>query len=190
MSDSSLKTHRDPGKGRRGGQALWTACCVLGVAALVTGVYFAMRRLPLDVSPLPLKPLASNKRVSLNERIPIMGPLTSGGPAIAQPLRDDEVLRAWAEARPTRVMPLLEQVQLNNVRIVKDKIADYIDPPRDVPLIGNAQLHHAHYKCTIYFDEVKRVGLLLPRTNQNTGGIEVIYVDHNHYHMLDNEDGQ
>jgi hypothetical protein len=40
-------------------------------------------------------------------------------------------------------LPLLHEIQRNNVRIVKEKIADYVDPPRVYPLIGPAQLHHA-----------------------------------------------
>ena len=82
---------------------------------------------------------------------------------------------------------MLQRVQVNQVRIVKDKIADYIDPPRKVELIGKAQLHHAHYKCTIYFEEVKRVGLLFPRVTRNSEAVDVIYVDHNHYHMVDDD---
>ncbi len=63
----------------------------------------------------------------------------------------------------------------NNVRIVKEKIADYVDPPRFVPLIGMAQLHHAHYKCTIYFSD---------RTDKDAN--EVMYIDHNHFHLSGN----
>ena len=58
---------------------------------------------------------------------------------------------AWEKAMPIRsrvAWPFLYEVQRNNIRIVKERIADYIDPPRFVPLIGPAQLHHAHYKCT------------------------------------------
>jgi hypothetical protein len=82
----------------------------------------------------------------------------------------------------------LHEVQRNNVRITIDKIADYVDPPRFIPLIGPAQLHHAHYKCTIYYTEVTRVGWPIPYTTRNEDAREVIYIDHNHFHMVGNVD--
>ena len=83
---------------------------------------------------------------------------------------------------------MLHEVQRNNVRIVKEKIADYIDPPRVYPLIGPAQLHHAHYKCTVYFTEVTRVGYPVPYTTRDEDSVEVLYIDHNHLHMVGNVD--
>jgi hypothetical protein len=75
-----------------------------------------------------------------------------------------------------------------SVRIVKEKIADYVDPPRVVPLLGPVQLHHCHYKCTIYYTEVTRVGWPVPHTLVDEDSQEVIYIDHNHFHMVGNVD--
>ena len=61
-----------------------------------------------------------------------------------------------------------------------------LDPPRVVPLIGPVQLHHAHYKCTIFFTEVTRVGWPIPYTTTDEDASEVIYIDHNHFHMVGN----
>ena len=83
---------------------------------------------------------------------------------------------------------MLHERYRDNVRIHKIKIADYIDPPRVVPLIGPVQLHHAHYKCTIYFSETTRVGWPVPYTTVDEDGAEVIYIDHNHFHMIGNVD--
>jgi len=74
------------------------------------------------------------------------------------------------------------------VRIVKEKIADYVDPPRVVPLIGPVQLHHVHFKCTVYFTEVTRVGWPVPYTTRNEDAMEVIYIDNNHFHMVGDPD--
>jgi hypothetical protein len=124
------------------------------------------------------------------ERVIIMGPLTAGGPVAAiDPPSDDEVMRAFEEAKPQQGgLPYLFELQRNNVRIVKDKIADYVDPPRFIPTIGPAQLHHAHYKCTIYYSEIKRVGWPVPYTTRDEDAVEVIYIDHNHFHMCGNID--
>ncbi|MEZ6095035.1 MAG: hypothetical protein R3C03_12535 [Pirellulaceae bacterium] len=123
-------------------------------------------------------------------RVPIMGPLTSGGPVVAlDPPSDDEVWCALERARPVQGgIPFFHETQRNNVTMIKDKIADYIDPPRVVPLIGPVQLHHAHYKCTIYFEERKMVGWPFPHSLIDEEAQEVVYIDHNHFHMVGNVD--
>jgi len=146
--------------------------------------------------PIPISPYYQDKKEDeawaheRYERVPVLGPITAGGPVKAlDPPSDDEVMVAFERARPIEGgLPFLHEVQRNNVRIVKEKIADYVDPPRFVPLIGPAQLHHAHYKCTIYFEEVTRVGWPVPHTIRNEDAVEVVYIDHNHFHMVGNVD--
>lgn len=125
------------------------------------------------------------------DRVPIMGPITAGGPVKAlDPPSDDEVMRALEKARPLEGgLPFLYEKQRNNVRIVKEKIADYVDPPRVIPLAGPVQLHHAHYKCTIYFEEITWVGWPIPHQIIDENASEVIYIDHNHFHIVGNVDG-
>ncbi len=142
--------------------------------------------------PLPVSPFYQQKQEDKfwdherYEKVPILGPTTSGGPAVAlDPPSDDEVMRALERARPVQGgVPLIWEKQRNNVRIIKEKIADYIDPPRFYPLIGPAQLHHAHYKCTIYFEEKTYVGYPVPHTLHDREASEVMYIDHNHFHMV------
>ena len=115
--------------------------------------------------PIPVSPYFQKRKEDAfwnherYERAPILGPITSGGEIVAlDPPSDDEVMTALENARPVEGgLPLFYEVQRNNVRIVKEKIADYVDPPRFVPMLGPCQLHHAHYQCTIYFEEVKRI---------------------------------
>ena len=105
--------------------------------------------------PIPISPYFQERKEDeawekeRYDRVPILGPITSGGPPVAlDPPSDDEVMRALEKARPVEGgVPLLYERNRNNVRIVKYKIADYVDPPRVYPLIGPAQQHHAHYKC-------------------------------------------
>ncbi len=56
-----------------------------------------------------------------------------------------------------------------------------IDPPRFFPLVGPAQLHHCHYKVTIYYTETVQSGYPFPfkcvKRRQ-----EVIYMDREHLH--------
>ncbi len=147
--------------------------------------------------PIPLSPFFQDEledKAWEHERydmVPILGPITEGGPVVAlDPPSEDEVMRALEKARPVEAgLPFLHEMQRNHVRMVIEPIADYIDPPRVYPLIGPAQQHHAHYKCTIYFEEVTRVGWPIPYTSKNQDAQEVVYIDHNHLHIVGNVDG-
>jgi hypothetical protein len=147
--------------------------------------------------PIPVSPFFQNQ---LEEqawdreryaKVPILDPLTPGAPAIAMdPPSDDEVMRAMEKAHMTEGgLPLLHETQRNNVRIVKEIMADSIDPPRVYPLIGPAQLHHARYKCTVYYSNVIHVGWPIPYTTKNEDAREVLYIDHDHLHRVGNVDG-
>jgi hypothetical protein len=176
-----------------------TALAVLGLfwilygtgCSTVCGPNFGILNFPVPVSPyfqkLPEDKYWEHKRY---ERMPVLGPLTPNAPATAldEP-SDDEVMRSLEKARPVQGgLPGLYETQRNNVRIVKEPISDYIDPPRVYPLVGPAQLHHAHYKCTIYYTETVWVGWPVPYKNQDEDCQEVVYIDHDHLHMVGNVD--
>jgi len=169
--------------------SLSTTGCFWGLTAL--GPSLGPFAVPVPVSPL----LSKQKEDAFwqkerYDRVPILGPIQSGGTIAAlDPPSDDEVMRALEKARPVQGgIPFLHERSRNNVRIVKEKIADYIDPPRVYPMIGPAQQHHAHYKCTIYYEDVRRIGWPVPHTLRDEDTREVIYVDHNHLHMVGNVD--
>lgn len=146
--------------------------------------------------PVPVSPLLSKRKEDAfwqkerYDRVPILSPIVSGGEIAAiDPPSDDEVMRAMEKAHPVQGgVPLLHEHSRNNVRIVKEKISDYIDPPRVYPMIGPAQQHHAHYKCTVYYEDVRRIGWPVPHTLRDEDAREVIYIDHNHLHMVGNVD--
>jgi hypothetical protein len=164
---------------------------VAGSGCVAYGPYLGPFAVPIPVSPYFQKKKEDEFWIKERyDRVPVLGPLTEGGPAAAlDPPSDDEVMRAFENALPQQGgLPFLHEIQRNNVRIVKEKISDYVDPPRVYPLIGPAQLHHAHYKCTIYYTEVTRVGWPLPHTLVDEDSQEVVYVDHNHFHMVGNVD--
>jgi len=156
-----------------------------------TGPSLGMFGVPVPVSPFVQDRMENNyiwrERYS---RMPILGPLTPGAPTTAlDPPSEDEVMRSLERARPVSGgWPGLHEMQRNNVRIVTEPIADYIDPPRFYPLVGPAQMHHAHYKCTVYFTEVTRVGWPIPYTTTDEDCQEVLYIDHDHLHMVGNVD--
>jgi len=77
-------------------------------------------------------------------------------------------------------------VQRNHVRIICEPTQDTVDPPRVMPLVGPVQVHHVHFKCTIYFTEIIHVGWPVPYTTTDEDCQEVIYIDHDHLHMVGN----
>jgi hypothetical protein len=170
---------------------------VASTAVLSTGCFQTIGpSLGIFSVPIPISPYwqkNAEDKFYIHERyarVPILGPLVAGGPVKAlDPPSDDEVW--WALERANSVQggfPFLYETQRNNVTMVKEKIADYVDPPRVVPLIGPAQLHHAHYKCTIYYTQRTIVGWPVPHTLTDEDAVEVIYIDHNHFHMVGNVD--
>jgi hypothetical protein len=171
--------------------SLLTLAAATGCTPNWTGPSFGLFNYPIPVSPYLQDEMETrwydDERYT---RVPILGPITSGGPAMAlDPPSEDEIMRALERARRVRGgVPLLHEVQRKNVRIVVEPIADYVDPPRVVPLIGPAQLHHAHYKCIVYYTEVTRVGWPVPYTTVDQDTQEVLYIDHDHFHMVGNVD--
>lgn len=123
-------------------------------------------------------------------RVPVLEPFTPGGPTTCpdEP-SDDQVMRVLGHAREIEGgLPFLHEIQRNNVRIQKEKLTDFVDPVRVMPLVGPVQLHHARFKCTVYFSEVTRVGWPIPYTTKNEDAQEVVYIDLDHLHMVGNVD--
>ncbi len=123
------------------------------------------------------------------ERIPVVGPITADGPATAlDPPTDDEILQAMQKLRRVSGDNLeSDKIQRYNVLIEKEKIADYVDPPRFVPLVGKASLHHAHYKCPVYFTEpTTNRQPILNSALEDKESVEVVYIVHNHSHVVSN----
>ena len=169
--------------------AMSTSGCGWGLTNLGPSLNFLA--IPIPVSPY----FQDNKEDEFwqherYERVPILGPVTGPNDPIAlDPPSDDEVMRALEKAQPIEGgVPCFWSRNRNNVRIVKHKIADYMDPPRHYPLVGPAQQHHAHYKCTIYYEDVRRIGWPVPHTLVDEDSQEVVYIDHNHLHMVGNVD--
>lgn len=103
--------------------------------------------------------LGADSQSTRGDHIVILGPIQPVGapPLLDLPSPEEIVAALQKSERVNNLGP--------NVRMVIEPIAAYLDPPRVYPLIGPAQLHHAHYKCMIYSDN----------------GARSIYVDRNHF---------
>lgn len=170
--------------------SLGSTGCFWGFATM--GPSLGILAVPTPVSPFYQKKAEDDFwKKERYDRVPILGPVTSGGAPVAiDPPSDDEIIRALEKAQPVQGgIPFLFTRNRNDVHIVTCKIADYVDPVRVYPMIGPAQQHHAHYKCTIYYQDVKRVGWPVPHTLRDEDTQEVVYIDHNHLHMVAGDTG-
>ena len=98
----------------------------------------------------------------------------------AQKPSDREVLRAMP--RIARGIPFVYEEHRDNIQIVKERLVDKIDPPRFFPLVGLAQLHHCHWKCTITYLETIQSDYPFP-VRLRKRRIEVVYIDKDHLHQ-------
>ncbi len=148
--------------------------------ALLGALWIANVSLAQDKPATGPVPLATEYSYKNNQRTPIMPPIRQGEPL---PKCDDcptdgEVLRAL---KPDSSTPGVQRRSQDDVRIVYEKLVDKIDPPRFFPLVGPAQLHHSHWKCTVYFTET--TAFVYPFPGQMTKRrVEVVYIDKEHLH--------
>ena len=118
-------------------------------------------------------------------KVAILPPITDDNHIALDPPTDDQVIRELNRVRPVDgSVPGLETTIRNVKGITKELIADYVDPPRVVPMLGPVQLHHAHYKCTVYFEEITQVGWPIPHQIKTEDGIETLYIDKDHFHRV------
>jgi hypothetical protein len=141
-------------------------------------------------TPIPIPPWVTErmeeKYSHQNDfRTPIMPPIRDGfpPPACEDPPDESMVLRAMPHV--TRGIPYFYEEHRDDIQIVSERLKDLIDPPRFFPLVGPAQLHHCHWKCTIYYTETKESGYPFPFRIKRPR-VEVIYIDKDHLHQFTN----
>jgi hypothetical protein len=114
-------------------------------------------------------------------RTPIVPPIRPDRPAplCENPPTEAEVLRAL---RPVHGVPYLYEQHRGNIQITMERIVDKIDPPRFFPLVGPAQLHHCHWKCTVYYTATDHVNYPIP-LRVSRPQVDVIYIDKDYLHL-------
>jgi len=163
---------------------LKTGLMLLGVLPAVVG---AIGCLPGFVPPVPVQPWVTERMEEKyahpnDHRSAIMPPIRDGFPA---PLCQDapseqEVLRAMPHV--ARGVPFVYEEFRDDVEIVCEKLVDKIDPVRFFPVVGPAQLHHCHWKCTIYYTQTVQSDQPFP-VKVKKHRVEVVYIDKDHLHQ-------
>jgi hypothetical protein len=138
-------------------------------------------------TPIPVQPWVAerieDKYMHKNDtRAPIMPPIRDGFPP---PMCEDqpterEVLRVLSRVK--RGVPFVCEEFRDDIRINCERIVDKIDPPRFFPLVGLAQLHHCHWRCTIYYTETLQSDYPFPYKTKKRR-VEVVYIDKDHLHL-------
>ncbi len=169
------------------------ACLTLLAAAITSGCFgFGGFNLGIFSVPVPVSPYFQGAYEDMAfeqdrySQVPILPPIVDGVPEGIDPPSDDEVIRLLEKARPNDGgVPFLETRYRNDVKIVKELVADYVDPPRCFPMVGAVQVHHVHWKCTIYYEQNVRVGWPIPYSIEKKDAQEVVYIDKDHLHAVD-----
>ncbi len=86
----------------------------------------------------------------------------------------DEVLRGLP--RVPRGIPGVLEVFRDDIQVVSERLVRQVDPPRVFPLVGEAELHHNHWKCTVYYTDTVESGYPFPVRSRRPRA-EVIYID-------------
>lgn len=138
-------------------------------------------------TPIPIQPWVADQIedrlvYGRNDRkAPVLPPIPPGHQALCEdPPERAEVLRAMP--RVTRGVPYVYEEFRDDIDITVEKLVDKVDPPRFFPLIGPAQLHHCHWKCTVYFTETVDSMYPFPFRAKRRRA-EVIYIDKDHLHL-------
>jgi hypothetical protein len=131
-------------------------------------------------TPTPVVPWAAGR--GDDRRTPVPPPVRAEPPpGCNDPPDEADVLRALRP--PAGSSPLCESTR-DNVQVVTELLVDRIDPPRFYPLVGTAQLHHCHWKCTVYYTETVRFLCPFPGQLRSVRS-QVVYLDKDHLHRMD-----
>jgi RNA polymerase sigma factor (sigma-70 family) len=90
------------------------------------------------------------------------------------PPSEAEVLRALRQG--PREAPTALKVFRDDIQVVTERLAREVDPPRFFPLVGEAELHHDHWKCTVYSRETVESSDPYPLRSKRPR-VEVVYID-------------
>jgi type II secretory pathway component GspD/PulD (secretin) len=132
------------------------------------------------VTPRIVVPQEQEKKHSHKDdfRTLVLPPYREDDPHCSEAPDEGRILRALP---PLRRLAGVYEESRDNVQIVTERIVDKIDPPRFFPLVGRAQLHHCHWKCTVYYNET--ITCNYPFTFRwSRIGTHVVYIDSDHLH--------
>lgn len=140
--------------------------------------------------PIPVSPALSDDIERLidkheKEGVPVLDPIENhNAPIFCMDPPSEKDIYDQLPPIPHGI-PFIVEVQRNNVRMTVEKLVDQVDEPRFFPLVGPAQVHHCHFKCTVWYDETIYSAWPIPFSYTDHKQ-EVIYIDKDHLHRVGN----
>lgn len=138
-------------------------------------------------TPIPIQPWATERMeekycYDRDHRAVIMPPLMPGfpPPPCLDPPDMGLIVRTLPKVR--RGIPYVIEEFRDDIQVATELLVDRIDPARFYPLIGPAQLHHCHWKCTVFYNETIESGYPFPFQCKKRR-VEVVYIDKDHLHL-------
>jgi hypothetical protein len=156
---------------------------LLAVSLLGSGCYPYSMGIFTPIPIMPWVPERMEEKLCIKNdyRTPILPPIPAGyRPLCEDPPDKAAILRAMP--RVTRGVPYFFEEFRDDIEFTIEKLVDIIDPPRFFPLVGPAQLHHCHYKCTVYYNETLESSYPFPFRCKRRR-VEVVYIDKDHLHL-------
>jgi hypothetical protein len=153
---------------------LWGLIAAIGLPLVSTGCL---------VQPWVYDRMQDRYQHDKDHKTPILPPIRDGYPLprCEDEPSDLEVLRVFNERRIRGVPYIYEEFQ-DDLYITKNLVVDSIDPPRFFPLVGMAQLHHCHWECGIYYNDLIQSSYPYP-TYIRKPKMEVVLIDKDHLHL-------
>jgi hypothetical protein len=137
---------------------------------------------PIPIPPWVTERMEEKYNFKNDHRTPIMPPIPDGyRPFCEDPPDLAMVLRAMPHV--TRGLPYVYEEFRDDISYTYERLKDAIDPPRFFPLVGPAQLHHCHWKCTVFYTETVESGYPFP-VKLTRRRVEVVYIDKDHLHLV------
>jgi len=172
----------------------YLALAVVGATLLASLGCVPLHALTLAAHTVPVPPWTADRleekfAARLKHRTAILPPIPPGTkpPACLDLPSEEEIIRALPKV--TRGIPYLYEEFRDDFTIVITPLVDRVDPPVVMPLVGAVQVHHCHFKCTVYYKERIISNYPFPFYLEEDR-VEVVYIDKDHLHAYVGEDEQ
>jgi hypothetical protein len=138
---------------------------------------------PIPVQPWVADQIEERMCYGRNDyRTPILPPIPPGYRPLCEDVPDPAAINR-AMPRVARGIPYIYEEFRDDIQFDVERIVDHIDPPRFYPLVGMAQLHHCHFKCTVYYTETIESGYPFPFQCKSRR-VENVMIDRDHLHLI------
>jgi hypothetical protein len=137
---------------------------------------------PIPVQPWMIDQVEARLQNLSDHYTTILGPIPPGYRPLCEDIPDRAtILRAMPPV--PRGIPYVYEEFRDDVDFAVERMVDQIDPPRFFPLVGPAQLHHCHFKCTVYYTETRQSEWPIAFQTKKRR-VEVVYIDRDHLHSV------